>query len=198
MNRLPSPGQRRWWRLGAALAGMTCALTVGVGSLARARAQPSPAPTAGPELAARYRAQLERLTGHQVRVATDGSGFVIEDAAGEGKPLVGVVERRGASLWLVTADAAYRLLGPLAKPRIAGPGYRVWIHGQRGHHAGVPTLRARRLGVLAPPWARRDGPDHRAPTLPQPPTDEAHDAAQPPRSDGQRPTPQQAPDRDAK
>ncbi len=168
MTRLPSAGPRRWRRLSAALAGLTCALTVGLGALPPARAQPSAAPWLAPTAAstptARYREQLERLVGHRVRIAADGSGFDIEDAAGEGPPLVGVVERRGASLWLVTIDAAYRLQGPLAKPRIAGPGYRVWVHGQRGHHAGVPTLHARRLGVLAPPWTRRDAPDRPSPT----------------------------------
>lgn len=202
MRPRPRADSRRWRRLGAALTGLTCALVIGLGAVAPARAQPSPAqwlaPTTEPTPAARYREQVERLVGHRVRVAADGSGVVIEDAAGEGPPLVGVVERRGASLWLVTADAAYRLLGPLAKPRIAGPDYRVWVHGQRGHHAGVPTLRARRLGVLAPPWARRDTPDRQAPTPQQPPANGARDEAKTPRSDGQRPTPQQAPDRDAR
>lgn len=101
-------------------------------------------------------AERERLAGHRVRVTADGSGYTIMDIAGEGAPVVGVVERRGDHLWLVTGDRArYRLTGPLARPRIAGPGYKVWVLGDvidsAGHPAGGPVLRPRRLGVLAPP-----------------------------------------------
>ena len=85
--------------------------------------------------------ELSRLAGHTVTRTDDG--YEIDDIAGEGKPIVGVVERRGRELWV----AGYRLTGPLARPRIAGPGYKVWVLGDI---AGT-TLRARRLGVLASP-----------------------------------------------
>lgn len=90
--------------------------------------------------------RLERLAGHDARLV-DGR-LVIEDVAGEGAPRVGVVERRGDALWLLAPDgASWRLRGPLAVPRIAGPGYQVWVLGEvRGDE-----LAARRLGVLAPP-----------------------------------------------
>lgn len=91
--------------------------------------------------------ELDRLEGHTVATA-EGGGYVIEDVAGEGPPLVGVVERRGAELWLRTATESVRLTGPLARPRIAGPGYKVWVLGDRNPGG---TLHARRLGVLAPP-----------------------------------------------
>lgn len=96
-------------------------------------------------------AELERLRGHQVR-RVDG-GYIIEDIAGEGAPVVGVVERRGRDLYLVAADgAAYRLVGVLARPRIAGPGYKVWALGAvRADGRGGPVLEPRRLGILAPP-----------------------------------------------
>jgi hypothetical protein len=92
--------------------------------------------------------ELARLEGHTVSVAADG--YVLEDVAGEGRPLVGVVERRGAALVLVTGEGAWRLVGPLAIPRIAGPGYKVWALGD----LEGDTLRARRLGVLAAPRLR--------------------------------------------
>ncbi len=93
--------------------------------------------------------ELSRLQGQQYTVSADGKSYVIDDIAGEGKPVVGVVERRGANLWLVpeTGQAA-RLIGVLARPRIAGPGYKIWVLGEL-NRAG--DLRARRLGVLAPP-----------------------------------------------
>jgi hypothetical protein len=92
--------------------------------------------------------ELARLAGHRVEVAPDRQSYRIVDVAGEGTPEVGVVERRGASLFLRRADgSAVALAGPLAVPRIAGPGYKVWVLGrvERG------ALVARRLGVLAPP-----------------------------------------------
>lgn len=104
----------------------------------------------GPE---RIRAELARLDGHRVAVAPDGAGYTIEDVAGEGKPVVGVVERRGDHLWLVSeGGAAYRLTGRLARPRIAGPGYKVWALGTITGPPSAPVLHARRLGVLASPW----------------------------------------------
>ena len=86
-------------------------------------------------------AEIARLVGQDVAVT--GDGYVIRDIAGEGPPRLGVVERRGAELWL----DGLRLDGPLAHPRIAGPGYKVWVLGEEKD--GV--LRARRLGVLAAP-----------------------------------------------
>ncbi len=81
-----------------------------------------------------------------------GADYRIVDVAGEGAPLVGVVERRGAALWLrPTRGPARRLTGPLAVPRIAGPGYKVWVVGRAGADG---SLVARRLGVLAPPRYR--------------------------------------------
>ncbi|MBT8492032.1 MAG: hypothetical protein KJO07_03140 [Deltaproteobacteria bacterium] len=90
--------------------------------------------------------ELDRLEGHQVERRADGS-YRILDIAGRGAPLVGVVEMRGKALLLRTGDRAYRLRGPLAHPRMAGPGYKIWVIGKvRG-----PDLIAERLGVLAPP-----------------------------------------------
>lgn len=86
--------------------------------------------------------ELSRLIGQQVTRADDGE-YRIDDIAGEGAPIVGVVQRRGRELWV----AGYRLTGPLARPRIAGPGYKVWVIGE----ISGDTLRARRLGVLASP-----------------------------------------------
>jgi hypothetical protein len=89
-------------------------------------------------------AEVARLAGQEVAEAPDG-GYTIRDIAGEGAPRVGVVERRGEALWLITGGAALPLSGPLAHPRIAGPGYKVWVIGEI---AADGTLRARRLGVL--------------------------------------------------
>jgi len=93
-------------------------------------------------------AARDRLAGQAITVAADGASFTIDDIAGEGPPLVGIVERRGDALWLlVDGGGALRLAGPLARPRIAGPGYRIWAIGElRGD-----TLTLQRLGVLAPP-----------------------------------------------
>jgi hypothetical protein len=85
--------------------------------------------------------EVSRLAGQRVTVVDDG--YVIDDIAGEGEPIVGVVERRGRELWL----GDYRLTGPLARPRIAGPGYKVWALGE----ITGDTLRIRRIGILAPP-----------------------------------------------
>ncbi len=91
-----------------------------------------------------------RLAGLTVRVAQDGAALWIDDVAGEGAPHVGVIVRRGRELVLVTDEGEWRLTGPLARPRIAGPGYTVWLIGvimpaDRG------ALRIRRLGVLRRP-----------------------------------------------
>lgn len=91
--------------------------------------------------------QIARLEGHTITVAANGASFTIDDVAGEGKPLVGVVERRGKELWLRTSSRQLRLTGPLARPRMAGPRYKVWVLGEvRGE-----SLHARRLGILAAP-----------------------------------------------
>jgi hypothetical protein len=96
--------------------------------------------------------EIDRLEGHRVTIDAGGSGYAIEDVAGEGPPLVGVVRREGADLLLVTAGgAAFRLTGPLAIPRIAGPGYKVWVTGAISPL--TMSLRARRIGVLARPAA---------------------------------------------
>lgn len=86
-----------------------------------------------------------RLAGQSFR--TGDGAIVIDDIAGAGRPWTGVVERRGDALWLVTALGALELTGPLARPRIAGPGYTVWVLGRRdGDH-----LAATRIGILRRP-----------------------------------------------
>jgi hypothetical protein len=95
--------------------------------------------------------ELRRLVGHTIAEDESGAGYTILDIAGEGRPLVGVVERRGKELWLVPVDVdagapAVRLSGPLAHARIAGPGYKVWVIGAK---AADGSLRLKRLGVLA-------------------------------------------------
>ena len=95
--------------------------------------------------AAVARAMLDRLVGHHVGWR-DGA-LVIDDVAGAGRPWIGSVERRGAVLWLVGDGFAWRLAGPLARPRLAGPGYLIWAVGP----VEGGTLALRRLGVLAPP-----------------------------------------------
>jgi hypothetical protein len=85
--------------------------------------------------------ELDRLVGQKVTVT--GDDYVIDDIAGEGKPIVGVVDKRGDALWV----GGLRLTGPLAVPRIAGPGYKVWILGAISGDA----IEVRRLGVLRPP-----------------------------------------------
>jgi hypothetical protein len=121
------------------------AVTVVIAGLASAAAAAPP-----PQALARRSLvdELARLDGHAVQAAPGGD-YRIVDVAGEGAPLVGVVERRGGELWLRPARGpALRLVGPLAVPRIAGPGYKVWVVGRP---AADGSLVARRLGVLAPP-----------------------------------------------
>jgi hypothetical protein len=91
-------------------------------------------------------AEVARLVGQDVDVAPDGQSYTIRDIAGEGPPLVGIVERRGDELWLV-GDGTVRLVGKLAHPRIAGPGYKVWVIGE----VKEDGMHVRRLGVLRPP-----------------------------------------------
>jgi hypothetical protein len=111
--------------------------------------------------------ELARLVGQRVVLGPGGS-YRIADVAGEGAPDVGVVERRGGALWLrPDRGAARRLAGPLAHPRIAGPGYKVWVLGRIGPDG---ALVARRIGILArpariagtPPGRLRTPPDRRA------------------------------------
>jgi len=92
-------------------------------------------------------AEIARLIGQDVSLAPDGQSYTIQDIAGEGTPLIGKIERRGETLWLV-GEITIRLIGPLAHPRIAGPGYKVWVLGSPDSDG---ALIARRLGVLAPP-----------------------------------------------
>ncbi|MEZ4403519.1 MAG: hypothetical protein R3B06_26080 [Kofleriaceae bacterium] len=101
---------------------------------------PVTAEAAGPMLA--------RLPGQ--RAGWRDGALWIDDIAGEGRPWIGVVERRGDALWLRGAGFAWRLVGALARPRLAGPGYLVWATGAVAGDA----LAVRRLGVLAPPSTR--------------------------------------------
>jgi hypothetical protein len=136
---------------------------------AGAHAQPDASP---PGTTADVAAELARLEGQRVRLVDESAAqggpssagnahgaYVIEDVAGEGAPVVGVVERRGQALWLVSADgASYRLAGVLARPRIAGPGYKIWALGTVTIDSGERILTAQRIGVLAPPWQRARAP----------------------------------------
>lgn len=133
-----------------ALAGCAAATTAHAEPAAPAEPHEPPEPaslTLAPGEADSLRA---RLAGHAVRVADDGATLWIDDAAGEGPPRVGVIVRDGDDLVLATAAGRWRLQGPLARPRIAGPGYTVWVIGDI-----MPTergaLRIRRLGVLRRP-----------------------------------------------
>jgi len=129
------PGIRRGLRIGLGAAILA--------ALARA-ATAAPPPAVAAELA--------RLEGHRVELSAGGAPYRIVDVAGEGPPEVGIVERRGRDLWLRPfRGPARRLAGPLAVPRIAGPGYKVWVIGRPGPDG---SLVARRLGVLAPPPSR--------------------------------------------
>jgi|GEM_PF-2301550 len=94
--------------------------------------------------ATRARAMLDRLVGQ--RVGWRDGVLIIDDVGGVGRPWIGIVERRGAALWLVGAGFELRLTGPLARPRLAGVGYLIWITGARSGEA----IAAQRLGVLEP------------------------------------------------
>lgn len=116
--------------------------------------------------------QLDRLQGHTVtRIESSGAltGFRIDDVAEEGRPLVGWVRTRGDELILTATDGrTYRLLGPLARKRIAGPGYKVWVLGEIRLSAATVAASNRsepaaprlagsvsihRIGILASPEA---------------------------------------------
>lgn len=85
-----------------------------------------------------------RLIGQRFTIAADRASVTIEDIAGDGPPTIGVVERRGDALWL----GDHELTGPLARPRLAGPGYTIWVIGAAGADG---SIRVRRLGVLRRP-----------------------------------------------
>ena len=132
--------------------GVVAAAAAAVVAAGPAAAEPAETPRPAPIEAAilvvppaEVPAIAARLAGHAHRT---GDGVVIvDDVAGEGRPWTGVVERRGEALWLVTALGALELTGPLARPRIAGPGYTVWVLGARaGQH-----LAATRIGILRRP-----------------------------------------------
>jgi hypothetical protein len=93
-----------------------------------------------------WQSEVDRLTGHTVDVADDG--YRIVDIAGEGEPHVGCVRLVGKTLYLESGDTRWRLTGPLAVPRVAGPNYKVWVIGSV---TPAKTLPATRLGILATP-----------------------------------------------
>src|SRR3954447_25540166 len=87
-----------------------------------ATAAAAPAPEAAASIALGGRdgaAMLSRLRGQRARIV-DGR-LIVDDIAGEGRPWIGVVERRGRQLWLIGERFARQLVGPLARPRLAGP-----------------------------------------------------------------------------
>lgn len=127
---------------------IACAIAVALGAAGRAAAEP-PAGAAVLDVAsAELPDLLDRLRGQRVAVAADRRSISIEDIAGDGPPWVGVIERRGDALWLLTRTGALRLAGALARPRIAGPGYTVWAIGRLD---GDGVLVLRRIGVLRRP-----------------------------------------------
>lgn len=131
---------------------LTNLLTVRSASAEPARAEPAPIEAAliigAP---ARLDAIAGRLAGHRVR--RGDHVLIVEDVAGAGRPWVGVVASRCGALWLDTAVHSFLLGGPLARPRVAGPGYLVWAVGAIGPGAATAprTLELQRLGVLARP-----------------------------------------------
>ncbi len=94
-------------------------------------------------IASQVQAEVDRLAGHEVRVTDDG--YEIVDVAGEGPPLVGCVVKSDQGLELENRGTRYLLHGPLAVPRIAGPGYKVWVVGK----VTDGVMDVRRLGILA-------------------------------------------------
>lgn len=99
--------------------------------------------------AAELDAMATRLRGQRAR---RGDGvLIVTDIAGQGAPWIGVVAARSGALWLDTAVRSLRLTGPLARPRLAGPGYLLWVVGARRDAPDAAELEILRLGVLAPP-----------------------------------------------
>jgi len=97
---------------------------------------------------------VARLAGQTIEIAPDRRAIRIVDVAGEGAPRIGVVAREGDHLVLVGDGGRWRLAGPLARARIAGPGYTVWVIGTLSD-GEVPTLTIHRLGVLRRPALAR-------------------------------------------
>lgn len=91
-------------------------------------------------------AMASRLAGHRFLAADHA--LILADVAGAGRPWVGVVAVRCGALWLDTAVTSLRLTGPLARPRLAGPGYLMWAIGRLSPDR---SLALHRLGVLARP-----------------------------------------------
>jgi hypothetical protein len=151
MCRRPTDGARARLGLAAAIVSIAPALARAEPAIPRAEPAPLAAASIAVDDAATGGAMLARLAGHRARLIA--GRLVIDDVAGEGRPWVGVIERRGDGLWLVTDGGAVRLAGPLARPRVAGPGYRAWATGALAGDA-PPTLLVRRLGILARPAAR--------------------------------------------
>jgi len=119
-------------------------------SPALAHAEPTPAPPAAATLAidpGEAAAIGERLRGQ--RIAVQPGAIRIDDAGGDGRPWIGMVARRARELWLVGDGFALRLTGPLARARLAGPGYAIWVTGAITGDA----IAAHRLGVLRRPRA---------------------------------------------
>jgi hypothetical protein len=137
-----------------AIGAASIAAALALGIAGAAAASPPPVAVLARAPARDIAAELSRLAGQRVLIAPGRDGYRILDVAGEGEPLVGVVERRGNALWLrPERGPAHRLAGPLAIPRIAGPGYTIWVLGRA---APDGSLVARRIGVLAPPrWPPR-------------------------------------------
>lgn len=130
-----------------------------------ARAEPAPIEAAliiGEP--SRLDAMASRLDGHRIR--RGDHVLLVEDVAGAGRPWVGVVASRCGALWLDTAVHSFRLTGPLARPRVAGPGYLVWAVGSTSRRSGSHSFELQRLGVLARP---AELPAASPPSRPAPP-----------------------------
>lgn len=110
----------------------------------------------------KWQSEIDRLIGQTVQVSDDG--YEVIDIAGEGRPLIGCIRRVGKELYLESGDKRWRLTGPLALARIAGPNYKVWVIGTP---TAAMTLPATRLGILAGPNQSVCGAQ--PPELPTPP-----------------------------
>lgn len=142
MSTAASERARRGWRRARIALGLAA-----VGALGRsAVAEPVPPRAATLQVEGPARADvLARLAGQ--RATPVAGGVRIDDAGGEGPPWVGTVARRADGLWLIGDGFAWRLTGPLARARVAGPGYAIWVTGALSGDA----LAAHRLGVLRRP-----------------------------------------------
>ncbi|MBP6628301.1 MAG: hypothetical protein KBG28_24175 [Kofleriaceae bacterium] len=126
------------------------AALLGLALTRAAAAQPpvSPAPADAAVVVAdddELREMTSRLVGVRFRA---GDGLLhLDDVAGLGRPWVGPVVRAGQVLVLQSGGRHLELAGALARPRIAGPGYLVWVVGRRVGD----VLTIERIGVLAPP-----------------------------------------------